>query len=88
MRRGKSNEQDNEIVEVFEDVRHGQFGRTRSTLTGVGAIITALEIYFEDDLLIADGGVLPTQGSVNPALTIMSIAARAADRFTGRTTRS
>jgi len=33
------------------------------------------------NLLITDGSVLPTQGSANPALTIMSIAARAADRL-------
>jgi choline dehydrogenase-like flavoprotein len=33
------------------------------------------------NLLIVDGSVLPTQGSANPALTIMAIAARAADRL-------
>lgn len=33
------------------------------------------------NLLITDGSVLPTQGSANPALTIMSVAARAADRL-------
>jgi choline dehydrogenase-like flavoprotein len=31
------------------------------------------------NLLITDGSVLPTQGSANPALTIMALAARAAD---------
>jgi choline dehydrogenase-like flavoprotein len=31
------------------------------------------------NLYITDGSVLPTQGSANPALTIMAIAARAAD---------
>jgi choline dehydrogenase-like flavoprotein len=35
------------------------------------------------NLYITDGSVLPTQGSANPALTIMAIAARAADRLTG-----
>ena len=30
------------------------------------------------NLYIADGSVLPTQGSANPALTIMAVAARAA----------
>ena len=35
------------------------------------------------NLLITDGSVLPTQGSANPALTIMAIAARAADRLAG-----
>jgi choline dehydrogenase-like flavoprotein len=33
------------------------------------------------NLFITDGSVLPTQGSANPALTIMAIAARAADRM-------
>jgi choline dehydrogenase-like flavoprotein len=31
------------------------------------------------NLYITDGGVLPTQGSANPALTIMAGPARAAD---------
>ncbi|MEO6821541.1 MAG: GMC family oxidoreductase [Candidatus Nanopelagicales bacterium] len=35
------------------------------------------------NLYITDGSVLPTQGSANPALTIMSVAARAADRLAG-----
>jgi choline dehydrogenase-like flavoprotein len=33
-------------------------------------------------LHVVDGSVLPTQGSANPALTIMALAARAADRLT------
>jgi len=33
------------------------------------------------NLYIVDGSVLPTQGSANPALTIMAVAARAADRL-------
>ncbi|HET9127068.1 MAG TPA: GMC family oxidoreductase [Propionibacteriaceae bacterium] len=33
------------------------------------------------NLYITDGSVLPTQGSANPALTIMSVTARAADRL-------
>ena len=33
------------------------------------------------NLYITDGSVLPTQGSANPALTIMSLAARVADRL-------
>jgi len=33
------------------------------------------------NLFIADGSVLPTQGSANPALTIMAVAARAADHM-------
>jgi choline dehydrogenase-like flavoprotein len=33
------------------------------------------------NLYITDGSVLPTQGAANPALTIMSLAARVADRL-------
>jgi choline dehydrogenase-like flavoprotein len=33
------------------------------------------------NLYITDGSVLPTQGSANPALTIMALAARAADQM-------
>ncbi len=33
------------------------------------------------NLYITDGSVLPTQGSANPGLTIMAVAARAADRL-------
>ena len=36
------------------------------------------------NLYITDGSVLPTQGSANPALTIMALAARAADRLAAR----
>jgi choline dehydrogenase-like flavoprotein len=36
------------------------------------------------NLRIVDGSTLPTQGSANPALTIMALAARAADRMNPR----
>ena len=36
------------------------------------------------NLFIVDGSTLPTQGAANPALTIMSLAARAADRIRAR----
>jgi choline dehydrogenase-like flavoprotein len=34
------------------------------------------------NLVIADGSVCPTQGSANPALTIMALASRLAERLT------
>ncbi|WP_434616932.1 GMC family oxidoreductase [Arthrobacter sp. A5] len=37
------------------------------------------------NLLITDGSVLPTQGSANPALTIMALTARAAEKLIART---
>ena len=33
------------------------------------------------NLFIADGSVMPTQGSANPALTIMALASRLAERM-------
>ena len=36
------------------------------------------------NLYLVDGSVLPTQGSANPALTIMALAARCADRLWAR----
>jgi hypothetical protein len=39
----------NDVSQLVADVRHGEFGRTLSVLTGVGSVITALEIYFEHD---------------------------------------
>ena len=33
------------------------------------------------NLLVADGSVMPTQGSANPALTIMALASRLAERL-------
>jgi choline dehydrogenase-like flavoprotein len=40
------------------------------------------------NLFIADGSVLPTQGSANPALTIMAVAARAAEIMAAGTDRA
>jgi choline dehydrogenase-like flavoprotein len=34
-----------------------------------------------DNLFICDGSVMPTQGSANPALTIMALASRLAERL-------
>jgi choline dehydrogenase-like flavoprotein len=36
-----------------------------------------------DNLLVCDGSVMPTQGAANPALTIMALASRLAERLTG-----
>jgi choline dehydrogenase-like flavoprotein len=34
-----------------------------------------------DNLFVCDGSVMPTQGAANPALTIMALASRLADRL-------
>jgi choline dehydrogenase-like flavoprotein len=49
-------------------------------LTGV--VDADLRSFAVPNLYITDGSVLPTQGAVNPALTIMALAARCADHLT------
>ena len=44
-----------------------------------GVVDSSLRTFAVPNLHIVDGSVLPTQGSANPALTIMALAARAAD---------
>ncbi|MEO6882248.1 MAG: GMC family oxidoreductase [Mycobacteriaceae bacterium] len=44
-----------------------------------GVVDASCRSFAVDNLYITDGSVLPTQGSANPALTIMAVAARAAD---------
>jgi choline dehydrogenase-like flavoprotein len=46
-----------------------------------GVVDADLRSFAVPNLYVTDGSVLPTQGSANPALTIMSLAARAADRL-------
>ena len=48
----------------------------------LGVVNADLRTFAVPNLLITDGSTLPTQGSANPALTIMSVTARAADRLT------
>jgi choline dehydrogenase-like flavoprotein len=44
-----------------------------------GVVGADLRMFAVPNLYVVDGSVLPTQGSANPALTIMALAARAAD---------
>jgi choline dehydrogenase-like flavoprotein len=46
-----------------------------------GVVDADLRTFAVPNLYLTDGSVLPTQGAANPALTIMSLAARAADRL-------
>jgi choline dehydrogenase-like flavoprotein len=46
-----------------------------------GVVDGSCRTFAVPNLYITDGSVLPTQGSANPALTIMAIAARAADHM-------
>ncbi|WP_346176160.1 GMC family oxidoreductase [Streptomyces cuspidosporus] len=46
-----------------------------------GVVDSDLRTFAVPNLFLTDGSVLPTQGSANPALTIMALADRAADRL-------
>jgi choline dehydrogenase-like flavoprotein len=46
-----------------------------------GVVDADLRTFAVPNLYLTDGSVLPTQGSANPALTIMAVVARAADRL-------
>ncbi len=57
-------------------------GGARMGVDETGGVVDAeCRSFAVPNLLIADGSVLPTQGAANPALTIMAVAARAADRL-------
>lgn len=49
-----------------------------------GVVDSNCRTFAVPNLYITDGSVLPTQGSANPALTIMAVAARAAQILTSR----
>jgi len=46
-----------------------------------GVVDSAHRVFGVANLYVVDGSTMPTQGSANPALTIMALAARAADRM-------
>ncbi len=46
-----------------------------------GVVDASLRSFAVPNLYVTDGSVLPTQGSANPALTIMALAARCADHL-------
>ena len=48
-----------------------------------GVVDPNLRTFAVPNLYVVDGSVCPTQGSANPALTIMALAARAADHLAG-----
>ena len=57
-------------------------GGARMAATPEDGVIDAdHKVFGMANLFITDGCMLPTQGAANPALTIMALAARAADRM-------
>jgi choline dehydrogenase-like flavoprotein len=53
-----------------------------------GVIDAEHRVFGVDRLYVVDGSVMPTQGAANPALTIMALAARAADLMRNHAVRS
>jgi choline dehydrogenase-like flavoprotein len=70
-----------EHVTTFHRYAHLVGGARMAADEGAGVVDGDCRSFAVPNLLITDGSVLPTQGSANPALTIMSVAARAADRL-------
>ena len=58
-------------------------GARMSATADTGVVDADLRSWAIPNLYVVDGSVLPTQGAANPALTIMALAARAADRLVG-----
>ncbi|MFL6046977.1 MAG: GMC family oxidoreductase, partial [Propionibacteriaceae bacterium] len=70
-----------EEVITFDRYAHLVGGARMATDERSGVVDGDCRSFAVPNLLITDGSVLPTQGAANPALTIMAVAARAADRL-------
>jgi choline dehydrogenase-like flavoprotein len=71
-----------EDVVTIERYAHLVGGARMGASPETGVVDANLRSFAVPNLYITDGSVLPTQGSANPALTIMSLAARCADHLT------
>jgi choline dehydrogenase-like flavoprotein len=56
-------------------------GARMSATAETGVVDRDLRTWSIPNLYVVDGSVMPTQGSANPALTIMALSARTADRL-------
>jgi choline dehydrogenase-like flavoprotein len=70
-----------EDVTTFRRYAHLVGGARMGTDPSNGVVDGDCRTFAVPNLLVTDGSVLPTQGAANPALTIMAVAARAADRL-------
>ena len=70
-----------EQVTTFRRCAHLVGGARMGTHPSNGVVDGDCRTFAVPNLLVTDGSVLPTQGAANPALTIMAVAARAADRL-------
>lgn len=57
-------------------------GARMATRPEDGVVDSDHKVFGMDNVFITDGSTLPTQGAANPGLTIMALAARAADTIT------
>ena len=57
-------------------------GGCRMGADAEGSVVDAdHRVWGSENVFVADGSVMPTQGSANPALTIMALASRLAERL-------
>lgn len=77
-----------EEVIAIERYAHLVGGARMAARPEDGVIDSEHRVFGVDRLYVVDGSVLPTQGAANPALTIMALAARAADLMGGHAARS
>jgi choline dehydrogenase-like flavoprotein len=64
---------------TIERYAHLIGGCRMAAAESAGVVDANLRSFAIPNLFVVDGSVCPTQGSANPALTIMALAARAAD---------
>jgi choline dehydrogenase-like flavoprotein len=69
-----------EVITIDRDA-HLVGGARMASSPETGVVDADLRSWAIPNLYVVDGSVLPTQGAANPALTIMALAARAADRL-------
>ncbi len=73
-----------EEVITVERYAHLVGGARMGDQPETGVVDRDLRSFAVPNLWVTDGSTLPTQGAANPALTIMALAARAADLMIGR----
>ncbi|WP_368411250.1 GMC family oxidoreductase [Pseudofrankia inefficax] len=74
-------------VMTIDRYAHLVGGARMATHAADGVVDAEHRVFGLPNLYVVDGSVLPTQGAANPALTIMALAARAADRLAAHSRR-
>jgi choline dehydrogenase-like flavoprotein len=74
-----------EEVITIERYAHLVGGARMAARPEDGVVDSQHRVFGVEGLYVIDGSTLPTQGSANPALTIMALAARAADLMADHT---